>query len=66
MLADGSIPQVEITSCGLNGGPLKGRGSYNAGIACNLMSKNGAVPYVANTQVSQEHPYITQDGEEGK
>ena len=22
--------------------------------------------YVANTQVSQEHPYITQDGEEGK
>lgn len=66
MLADGSIPQVEITSCGLNGGPLKGRGSYNAGIACNLMSKNGAVPYVANTQVSPEHPYITQDGEEGK
>ena len=66
MLADGSIPQVEITSCGLNGGPLKGSGSYNAGIACNLMSKNGAVPYVANTQVSKEHPYITQDGEEGK
>lgn len=66
LLADGSIPQAEITSCGLNDGPLPGKGSYNAGIVCNLMSKNGAVAYVANTQVSSEHPYITQDGEEGK
>lgn len=66
LLEDGSIPQVEITSCGLNDGPLLGKGCYNAGIACNLMSKNGAVPYVANTQVSPEHPFITQDGEDGK
>ncbi len=33
---DGSIPQVEITSCGLNGGPLKASGSYPASIACHL------------------------------
>ena len=33
---DGSIPQVEITSCGLNGGPLAASGSYPAAIACHL------------------------------
>ncbi len=33
---DGSIPQIEITSCGLNGGPLKASGSYPASIACHL------------------------------
>lgn len=36
MLPDGSIPQVEVTSCGLNKGPLKGEGSYPAAICCNL------------------------------
>ena len=34
--ADGSIAQVEITSCGLNGGPLAASGSYPAAIACHL------------------------------
>lgn len=34
--ADGSIRQVEITSCGLNGGPLAGAGVYPAAIACHL------------------------------
>ena len=33
---DGSIPQVAITSCGLNGGPLKAAGIYPASIACHL------------------------------
>ena len=33
---DGSIRQVEITSCGLNGGPLKGEGAYPAAIACHI------------------------------
>ena len=31
---DGSIAQVECTSCGLNGGPLLADGSYPASIAC--------------------------------
>ncbi len=35
---DGSIPQVEITSCGLNGGPLSDKGEYPAYIACNLFN----------------------------
>ena len=38
LLPDGSIPQVEMTSCGLNGGPLEGRGTYPAYIACNLFT----------------------------
>lgn len=36
ILPDGSIQQVEITSCGLNGKPLVASGSYPAAIACHL------------------------------
>lgn len=61
MLPDGSIPQVEITSCGLNGGPLEGRGVYEARIACNLMSGLGAAPYEMGRAIGPEHPYFTQE-----
>ena len=44
--ADGSIAQVPISSCGLNGGPLKAEGSYPAGIAC--MITNGDMPHGCN------------------
>lgn len=43
MLEDGSIPQVEVTSCGLNGGPLVAKGVYPAPICCNLT--NGEMPH---------------------
>ena len=36
LLPDGSIPQAEITSCGLNGGALAASGVYPAAIACHL------------------------------
>ncbi len=36
ILPDGRIPQVEITSCGLNGGALSAAGSYPAAIACYM------------------------------
>lgn len=47
MRPDGSIPQVEITSCGLNGAPLKAAGSYPASIACHLTdpSVTGVIDY---------------------
>ena len=61
MLPDGSIPQVEITSCGLNGGPLRGRGEYEARIACNLMSAWGAVSYEMGSLIDSIHPYFTQE-----
>lgn len=61
LLPDGTIPQVEITSCGLNGGPLEGKGTYEARIACNLMGKKGTVMSYPETQTA-EYPFFTQDG----
>ena len=61
ILPDGSIPQVEMTSCGLNGAPLKAEGSYSAGIACNLYGKLTPT-YSHPLAMRGQHPYITQDG----
>lgn len=61
ILPDGSIPQVELTSCGLNGGPLKAEGTYSAGIACNLYGKLTPT-YSHPMAMMNRHPYITQDG----
>lgn len=41
---DGTIKQVEITSCGLNGKPLEGKGVYPAAICCHLYGKKVPVP----------------------
>ena len=60
ILPDGSIPQAEITSCGLNGGPLPGKGEFPAYIACNLMRDIPSV-YVSDSRF----PKIMQDGRDG-
>lgn len=62
--ADGSFNQAEVTSCGLNGGPLAGRGRYEARIACNLWSKDGVGRYDCPNpkKAFAEHPYFTQTG----
>ncbi len=58
---DGSIPQVEITSCGLNGGPLHG-GVYPATCCCNLT--NGRMRHGSNSNRKTAEPCITsRDGE---
>ena len=56
-----------MTSCGLNNGPLKGEGIYEARIACQLWSKDGTGRYdVGNpARLLKEHPYITQDKKDG-
>lgn len=60
MNEDGTFDQAEMTSCGLNGKPLKGKGEYPAYIACVLQSKEGACK--ADVTVGREnHPAITQD-----
>lgn len=61
---EGGFKQAEVTSCGLNGGPLKGKGRYEARIACNLWSKDGVGRYDgANPRKRLEaHPYFTQSG----
>ena len=55
--------QAEITSCGLNGGPLKDEGTYEARIACHLYSKNGTCESLPDQQ-DANHPAFTQDGED--
>ena len=57
---DGMIPQVEITSCGLNGGPLKDDAEYPAHIACNIFDDNNKM-YVGEMHSAN----ITMDISEG-
>lgn len=57
--ADGSIRQVEATSCGLNGGVLNGIGTYPAYIACALTDNNDTMTHDGKKLMA---PCITQDG----
>lgn len=58
ILEGGTIRQAEMTSQGLNGGPLKGQGTYPASIACILHGKEE--PEIARP-CSNDQPYVTQD-----
>lgn len=62
ILTDGSIPQVEITSCGLNNGPLIGKGTYPAVICCNLT--NGKMRHGSNQKKGYKAPMVTSGNEE--
>ncbi|NMA90318.1 MAG: family 43 glycosylhydrolase [Amphibacillus sp.] len=64
VLEDGSIPQVEMTSCGPNGGPLEGCGEYPTYIACNLFHKDEQA-YSGDLWMNTQFPRITQDGKDG-
>ncbi|MGN0435341.1 MAG: family 43 glycosylhydrolase [Wujia sp.] len=59
---DGSIDQVEITSCGLNGGPLIGKGTYPAVIACNITNWN--MPHGCNSIYTDSFPNVNNQGED--
>ena len=62
---DGRIDQVEITSCGLNDGPLAAKGEYPAVICCNLT--DGHMPHGSNRIYDTVFPNVThrvtEDGE---
>lgn len=58
---NGHIAQVESTSCGLNDGPLIGKGTYPAYIACALMDFN---TYADKEERGRMTLRITQDGED--
>ena len=60
ILPNGRIPQVEMTSCGLNGGPLRAEGEYMGYLACNLFTKEDSV-YVGGDRF----PKVMQDGRDG-
>ncbi len=61
MRPDGNIPQVPITSCGLNDGPLK-EGSYPAVICCNL--SNGKMSHGSNSKNKTKEPHISSGNNE--
>lgn len=56
------INQVNITSCGLNGGALKGTGEYPAVIACNIT--NGKMPHGCNSIYGYDFPNVNNIGDE--
>lgn len=58
---DGSIKQVEMTSCGLNNGPLSDKGIYPAYIACNLYTDK----HYRMVGDDDGAPRIIQDGGDG-
>ena len=64
-LPDGSIPQVEITSCA--GIPLAGEGEYPAFLACHLTARDEeAYVYGVSGWMDARFPKITQDGRDGE
>ncbi|MDD3958984.1 MAG: family 43 glycosylhydrolase [Oscillospiraceae bacterium] len=66
VLPDGSIPQAEMTSCGLNKGPLTGFGEYPAYIACNLFcDTENAYTGDPGSWLDSRFPKITQEGRDG-
>ncbi len=56
---DGTIRQVEMSSCGLNGGPLAASGTYPAAICCNLT--NGHMPHLTNVGKNKYAPNINHE-----
>ncbi len=61
---DGTITQVEMTSCGPNRKPFKGTGEFPAYIACNLLHEDEN-PYTGDLWMDSHFPKITQDGKDG-
>ena len=57
ILPDGSILQVEMTICGLNGGPLEAQGEYPAPICCNLT--NSRMPQQGLEPITVSLPHVT-------
>lgn len=59
---DGSIDQVGITSCGLNGGPLASRGEYPAPI-CSMLT-DGKMKHMSVGKMRKPKPCMTDRNDE--
>ena len=62
---NGAFRQAEMTSCGLSDS-LPGRGRFDARIACELYSKNGASFSISRRTQDRQHPAFTQDTPDGQ
>lgn len=63
---NGHFLMSEMTSQGLNGKPLAGRGQYPAYIACNIYGKKGCFDYLLLPKPKGKNPFFTQDGKDGE
>ncbi|MCI6465566.1 MAG: family 43 glycosylhydrolase [Faecalicatena sp.] len=63
ILEDGRIPQVEITSCGLNEGPLPAAQRYPSYIICNLHGPSPAEKIPSKPPFDETMPYLTETEE---
>ena len=59
ILSDGSIPQVRMTSCGLQAHPLNPKGHIPAGCCCGLT--NGRMPHLEANKDAGDIPYISHE-----
>ncbi len=64
ILPDGSIPQVEMTSC-CGCEPFEGKGEYPAYLACNLFKEEKPLNPHLPIWMQATMPRITQDGRDG-
>jgi hypothetical protein len=69
MREDGLFAQAELTSCGLNKGPLAGEGYYPAYIACHLFTDRPVI-YVGNSSAPEfadgyDLPKVVKEGWDG-
>ena len=74
ILEDGTIPQTEMTSCGLNDGALPAKGRYESYIASHLTEADrkkvglvlgmGGGPGDAKPELPESMPYITEEQDE--
>lgn len=63
--ADGSFVQAEMTSRGIRGSPLPGKGEYPAFIACNLWCNTESAYTAWAAHPDNRYPLITQEGRDG-
>lgn len=59
---NGRFIQAQMTSCGLNGGALRGKGIYPAYICCNLYGRDGTRFLSMIKYPKGNSPYLTQKG----
>lgn len=60
--SDGSISQVEMTSCGLSDAPLPLGNTYPAHIACGLCGPEGVVHISSRVHRRPSDPFLFQEG----
>ena len=62
--SDGSIKQVELTSCGLNDGPLIAKAGYEYPSVIACIVTNGHMPHGCNSIYKDAFPNVSHKGED--